>query len=299
MYLRTTLFSSVGDDGSIPFLGNIPQGYKVRLTIVDRNSILDGVAQLQLKLRKKRFPTGKKPSIAICFSCTVRRAILGLRTDEECSIVRSALGADIPVFGFYTYGEFSPPGEHPGAAEIWRTVMTNWRLVILGMMLSITTTVTFYLITAYMPTYGSSVLHLTAKSSMLVTLCVGISNLCFLPISGALSDRVGRRPLLLLFSTIALVTPYPVLLWLVSAPVVRTPAGRGLVVLHDLRQLQRSHGGLPHRSDAGQRARLRLLLRLQPGHRNLRRLHAGDFHVSDPHHRRSRHARPVAFLRRT
>ena len=53
---------------------------------------------------------------------------------------------------------------------------------------------------------------------MLVTLCVGISNLCFLPIMGALSDRIGRRPLLLLFSTIALVTPYPVLLWLVSAP---------------------------------------------------------------------------------
>jgi metabolite-proton symporter len=114
--------------------------------------------------------------------------------------------------------EFLARKHHPGTSEIWRTVMTNWRLVILGMMLSITTTVTFYLITAYMPTYGSSVLHLTAKSSMLVTLCVGISNLCFLPIMGALSDKVGRRPLLLLFSTIALVTPYPVLLWLVSAP---------------------------------------------------------------------------------
>ena len=114
--------------------------------------------------------------------------------------------------------EFIARKHHPAAAEIWRTVMTNWRLVILGMMLSITTTVTFYLITAYMPTYGSSVLHLTPKSSMLVTLCVGISNLCFLPISGALSDKIGRRPLLLLFSTIALLTPYPVLLWLVSAP---------------------------------------------------------------------------------
>src|SRR5438067_2337547 len=96
--------------------------------------------------------------------------------------------------------------------------MANWRLVLLGMMLSLTTTVTFYLITAYMPTYGTSVLHLSAASSMLVTLFVGISNLCWLPVMGALSDRVGRRPLLLLFSTIALLTPYPVLLWLVSMP---------------------------------------------------------------------------------
>jgi MFS family permease len=53
---------------------------------------------------------------------------------------------------------------------------------------------------------------------MLVTLCVGVSNFCLLPLMGALSDKVGRRPMLLLFSSIALLTPYPVLLWLVSAP---------------------------------------------------------------------------------
>jgi metabolite-proton symporter len=114
--------------------------------------------------------------------------------------------------------EFIARKHRPATSEIWRTVMTNWRLVILGMMLTTTTTVTFYLITAYMPTYGSSVLHLSTKSSMLVTLCVGISNFCLLPIMGALSDKVGRRPLLIIFSTIALLTPYPVLLWLVSAP---------------------------------------------------------------------------------
>jgi MFS family permease len=114
--------------------------------------------------------------------------------------------------------EFAARKHRPGAGEIWRTVLSNWRLVILGMMLTTTTTVTFYLITAYMPTYGSSVLRLSTKTSMLVTLFVGISNFCLLPLMGALSDKVGRRPLLLLFSAIALLTPYPVLLWLVSAP---------------------------------------------------------------------------------
>jgi len=114
--------------------------------------------------------------------------------------------------------DFKARKHRPGISEICRTVMTNWPLMILGMMLTTTTTVTFYLITAYMPTYGSSVLHLTGTSSMLVTLFVGISNFCWLPLMGALSDRVGRRPLLLLFSTIALLTPYPVLLWLSGAP---------------------------------------------------------------------------------
>ena len=114
--------------------------------------------------------------------------------------------------------EFKAKKHRPRSAEIWRTVMTNWRLMLLGMMLTTTTTVTFYLITAYMPTYGSSVLHLTATSSMLVTLLVGVSNLCWLPVMGAVSDRIGRRPLLLLFSSVALLTPYPVLSWLASAP---------------------------------------------------------------------------------
>jgi MFS family permease len=114
--------------------------------------------------------------------------------------------------------EFKAKTHRLDTSEIWRTVMANWRLMILGMMLTTTTTVTFYLITAYMPTYGSSVLHLSTASSMLVTLLVGMSNFCWLPAMGALSDRVGRRPLLLLFSTFALLTPYPILLWLQSAP---------------------------------------------------------------------------------
>ena len=114
--------------------------------------------------------------------------------------------------------EFLARKHRPSSAEIWQTLMLNWKLVVLGMMLTTTTTVTFYFITAYMPTFGTSVLKLSSKSALLVTLCVGISNFILLPSMGALSDKIGRKPLLLLFSAIALVTPYPVLLWLVSAP---------------------------------------------------------------------------------
>jgi MFS family permease len=53
---------------------------------------------------------------------------------------------------------------------------------------------------------------------MIVTLCVGICNFVCLPLSGALSDTIGRRPLLLLFSILALVTAYPTLYWLAAQP---------------------------------------------------------------------------------
>ena len=114
--------------------------------------------------------------------------------------------------------EFIARKHRPGTAEIWRTVAANWRLVILGMMMTTMTTVTFYLITAYMPTFGSTILHLSDKESMIVTLCVGISNFILLPVMGAVSDKVGRRLPMITFSLLALLTAYPALAWLVGAP---------------------------------------------------------------------------------
>jgi MFS family permease len=80
------------------------------------------------------------------------------------------------------------------------------------------TTVSFYMITAYTPTFGNSVLHLSSADSLIVTLCVGASNLFWLPIMGALSDRIGRRPLLFACTLLMLFTAYPAMLWLVHDP---------------------------------------------------------------------------------
>ena len=108
----------------------------------------------------------------------------------------------------------------PSVREIIRNVFANWYIVLLGMMLSTLTTVSFYMITAYTPTYGSSVLHLAATGSLLVTLCVGISNFIWVPVMGAVSDRIGRRPLLFTIAALAMVSAYPALAWMVGAPSV-------------------------------------------------------------------------------
>jgi len=114
--------------------------------------------------------------------------------------------------------EFIARKHRPSTTEIWQTLAASWRVVLLGMMLTTMTTVSFYLITAYMPTFGSSVLHLTSKESMIVTLCVGVSNFILLPVMGAVSDKVGRRLPLITFSSLALFTAYPALTWLARAP---------------------------------------------------------------------------------
>jgi metabolite-proton symporter len=114
--------------------------------------------------------------------------------------------------------EFLARKHRPGTSEILRSLKNNWAIIVVGTFMVTMTTVSFYMITAFTPTFGNSVLHLSSAESLIVTLCVGASNLFWLPIMGALSDRVGRRPLLFGCTILMLITAYPVMLWLVRDP---------------------------------------------------------------------------------
>jgi MHS family citrate/tricarballylate:H+ symporter-like MFS transporter len=113
---------------------------------------------------------------------------------------------------------FQARRHHPDTREVFALMVKNWSTVLTGMFFVAMTTTTFYLITVYTPTFGRSVLHLSAADSLLVTLLVGISNFVWLPIGGALSDRIGRKPILIGISLIALLTAYPAMSWLVANP---------------------------------------------------------------------------------
>jgi len=114
--------------------------------------------------------------------------------------------------------EFSARKHKPSVPEIFRSLSANWSIILIGMMMVTMTTVSFYMITAYTPTFANSVLHLAAIDGLIVTLCIGASNLFWLPVMGSLSDRVGRRPLLLACTALMLLTAYPSMLWLIRGP---------------------------------------------------------------------------------
>jgi metabolite-proton symporter len=108
--------------------------------------------------------------------------------------------------------------KRPGVSQLLASLGSNWKIIVVGMLLSTMTTVCFYLITAYTPTFGRVVLHLSNRSSLTATLFVGLSNFVWLPIGGAISDRVGRKPMLVLFTVATLITAYPAMAWLVTDP---------------------------------------------------------------------------------
>jgi len=106
----------------------------------------------------------------------------------------------------------------PKFAFILHSFFLSWRVVLLGAMMATMTTVFFYMVTTYTPTYGNTVLKLSVSDSLIVTMAVGVVNFILLPTMGGLSDRIGRKPLLIACSLLGLVTSYPALLWLVQSP---------------------------------------------------------------------------------
>jgi len=107
--------------------------------------------------------------------------------------------------------------KHPSTREVFASAALNWRIILLGMMLAAMTTVTFYFVTVYTPGFGKE-LKLSAQDSLLVTLMVAVTNFIWNPVGGALSDRIGRRPVLLAITALSFVTAYPALTWLAAAP---------------------------------------------------------------------------------
>jgi MFS family permease len=108
---------------------------------------------------------------------------------------------------------------HPrSAGEVFATVLANWPIVVIGTMLAVLNTTVFYLITAYTPTFGRQALHLDPTNNLVVTLCVGFSNFFWVITGGWLSDRIGRRTMLVAVPLATLLTAYPAMSWLAREP---------------------------------------------------------------------------------
>jgi MFS family permease len=208
-------------------IGRLVQGFSAG---VELGAVSVYLSEIAPPNRKGFYVSWQSASVqvAVMFAALLGIALTSTLSDSQMSRWgwRAALLAGctmLPLLMFLRRsleetGEFLARPHRSTASDIVRSLFANWRLVLLGMMLSTMTTVCFYLVTAYTPTFGSSALHLAATGNLVVTLCVGACNFIVLPLSGSLSDHIGRRPILIASTVVALLTAYPALLWLVSAP---------------------------------------------------------------------------------
>jgi MHS family citrate/tricarballylate:H+ symporter-like MFS transporter len=133
--------------------------------------------------------------------------------------------------------------KHPTASEVFASAAANWRIVLLGMMLAAMTTVTFYFVTIYTPSFATKVLKLPQQDALLVTMIVAVTNFIWNPVGGALSDRIGRKPVLLAIAGLSFVTAYSRTALAHSRTDFRQNACRRNDVFALFRRLQRHHAG--------------------------------------------------------
>ena len=94
------------DAGSLVFAGDIPQGGYARLMKANVDRLIDGAHGAATACYE---PVGTAaPSLALLISCVGRKLVLKQRTEEEVESVRSVLGDETVLSGFYSYGEIAP-----------------------------------------------------------------------------------------------------------------------------------------------------------------------------------------------
>ncbi|KGL54863.1 MFS transporter [Pantoea ananatis] len=208
-------------------LGRLLQGFSAG---VELGGVSVYLAEVAPKGRKGFFVSWQSGSqqIAVIFAALLGLGLNHLLSHDDVTEwgwrIPFVVGCLIVPFLFYIRRmleeteAFSQRKHHPAMTEIMRSVASNWALVLAGMLMVVTTTVMFYMITAFTPTFGKTVLMMSDTQAFMVTLFVGISNLFWLPVMGALSDRIGRRPLLLAFTVLMIATAWPVLHWMVGSP---------------------------------------------------------------------------------
>lgn len=116
-----TVLSVDGDEESMTFAGDIPEGSYGRFMKANFDRLVDGaIAAAEASSRR----IGSfEPELALLVSCVGRKLVLKQRVDEEVEGVRATLGDGPLLAGFYSYGEISPVVDGTGC-ELHNQTMT-------------------------------------------------------------------------------------------------------------------------------------------------------------------------------
>lgn len=98
---------TVDEHGSITCAAEIPEGSEIRLMVGSREEAVKVAKQAAEKAMSELDGT---PKAVVIFNCIARNKLFGERSGEEIDAIQEAIGTDVPLIGFYTYGEQAPLG---------------------------------------------------------------------------------------------------------------------------------------------------------------------------------------------
>jgi hypothetical protein len=103
--LVRTILNINNDDNTMILAGDVPEGARVQLMMSSVDDIVNGAyraAQYAMNGRKNN------PDLALLISCIGRKLVMDQRTEEEIEEVKSVIGEQAFISGFYSYGEMAP-----------------------------------------------------------------------------------------------------------------------------------------------------------------------------------------------
>lgn len=102
-YLRA-VFGSDPERGALVLAGDAPVGSMAHVA----EALPEGVLHGSTLAAEDASHAGKRPFGALIFSCAARKWVLGGSAHLEIDRIRAALGPEVPVAGFYAFGEIGP-----------------------------------------------------------------------------------------------------------------------------------------------------------------------------------------------
>ena len=103
-------------------------------------------------------------------------------------------------------------------ATLGEMLKNHMRETLVGMGLVVTLTVSIYITFTYLTTFSTVTLKLPLRDTFLVQMASAVFMIVLMPLWGAWSDRVGRRPLMIGSLIGYLLVLYPAYAWLTSEP---------------------------------------------------------------------------------
>ena len=99
---------TVDEQGAITCAAEIPEGSQVYIMIGSREEAIEAAEDASRKAIEQ--VKGKEIKAIFLFNCIARKKLLMAKKQEEIDRIRAVFGPQIPLIGFYTYGEQAPLG---------------------------------------------------------------------------------------------------------------------------------------------------------------------------------------------
>jgi MFS transporter, MHS family, proline/betaine transporter len=108
-----------------------------------------------------------------------------------------------------TFKAAAKAGQRPEKMPLLETLTRHWRMILNLIGIVMLLNVADYILLTTMPTYFTTQLHISDTTSSLIIIGVELMMMAVLAPLGALSDRIGRKPLLITMAVGYIVLSYP------------------------------------------------------------------------------------------